>query len=77
MRGSQVSLAIEHAYPVSRALIDRDVIVDFREPNIVRFGFSPLYNQFSEAEQAAKILSDVLKNEWFRDPDYSQRNKVT
>ncbi len=77
MRGSQVSLAMEHGYPVSQALIDRGVIVDFREPNIVRFGFSPLYNHFSEAEQAAKILSDVLKNEWFRDPDYSQRNKVT
>jgi kynureninase len=77
MRGSQVSLAIEHAYPVSQALIDRGVIVDFREPNIVRFGFSALYNQFSEAERAAKILSDILKNEWFLDPRYSQRNTVT
>ncbi len=77
MRGSQVSLAMEHAYPVSQALIDRGVIVDFREPNIVRFGFSALYNQFSEAERAAKILSDILKNEWFLDPRYSQRNTVT
>ena len=77
MRGSQVSLAIEHAYPVSQALIDRDVIVDFREPNIVRFGFSPLYNQFSEAERAAQILSAILENEWFRDPAYNQRHKVT
>ena len=77
LRGSQVSLAIDHAYPVSQALIDRGVIVDFREPNIVRFGFSPLYNQFSEAERAAQILSDILKNEWFLEPAYNQRHKVT
>ena len=76
-RGSQVSLAIDHAYPVSQALIDRGVIVDFREPNIVRFGFSPLYNQFSEAERAAQILSAILKNEWFLEPAYNQRPKVT
>lgn len=77
MRGSQVSLAMDHAYPVSQALIDRGVIVDFREPNVVRFGFSPLYNQFAEAEQAAQILSAILENEWFRDPAYNQRQKVT
>lgn len=77
MRGSQVSLAIDHAYPVSQALIDRGVIVDFREPNIVRFGFSPLYNQFSEAERAAQILSAILENEWFLEPAYNQRHKVT
>ena len=76
-RGSQVSLAIDHAYPVSQALIDRGVIVDFREPNIVRFGFSPLYNQFSEAERAAQILSAILENEWFLEPAYNQRHKVT
>ena len=77
MRGSQVSLAMGHAYPVSQALIDRGVIVDFREPDIVRFGFSPLYNQFSEAERAAQTLSAILENEWFRDPAYNQRQKVT
>jgi kynureninase len=77
LRGSQVSLAIDHAYPVSQALIDRGVIVDFREPNIVRFGFSPLYNQFSEAERAAEILSKILANDWFLGPAYNQRHKVT
>ena len=77
MRGSQVSLAMDHGYPVSQALIDRGVIVDFREPNIVRFGFSPLYNQFLEAERAAQILSAILENEWFLEPGYNQRHKVT
>ena len=76
-RGSQVSIGIDQAFPVSQALIDRGVIVDFREPNIVRFGFSPLVNQFAEAERAAKILSAILENEWFLDPAYRQRHKVT
>lgn len=76
-RGSQVSLAIDQAFPVSQALIDRGVIVDFREPNIVRFGFSPLYNQFSEAERAVQILSAILENKWFIDPAYNRRHKVT
>jgi len=43
----------------------------------VRFGFSPLYNQFSEAERAAQILSAILENEWFLEPAYNQRHKVT
>lgn len=77
IRGSQVSIGIDQAFPVSQALIDRGVIVDFREPNIVRFGFSPLVNQFAEAERAAKILSAILENEWFLDPAYRQRHKVT
>lgn len=76
-RGSQVSIGIDQAFPVSQALIDRGVIVDFREPNIVRFGFSPLVNRFAEAERAAKILSAILENEWFLDPAYRQRHKVT
>lgn len=76
-RGSQVSLRMEHGYPVSQALIDHGVIVDFREPDIVRFGFSPLYNQFSEAERAVRVLADILEHERFRNPIYAQRHQVT
>jgi len=64
-------------YEVSQALIDNGVVVDFREPDIVRFGFSPLYNQFSEAERGVKTLADILVAEQFRDPAYSARQKVT
>ena len=76
-RGSQVSLALEHAFPVSQALIADGVIVDFREPNIVRFGFSPLYNTFSDADQAIASLEAVLTSERYRLPQFQIRSTVT
>ena len=76
-RGSQVSLALDSAFPVSQALIADGVIVDFREPNIVRFGFSPLYNTFSDAERAIKALETVLVSERYRLPEFQIRSTVT
>ena len=76
-RGSQVSLALETAFPVSQALIADGVIVDFREPNIVRFGFSPLYNTFSDADQAIASLEAVLTSERHRLPQFQIRSTVT
>jgi kynureninase len=76
-RGSQVSLALDHAFPVSQALIADGVIVDFREPNIVRFGFSPLYNTFSDSEQAIQSLEAVLASERYRLPQFQIRSTVT
>lgn len=76
-RGSQVSLVHENGFAVSQALIDEGVIVDFREPGIVRFGFSPLYNTFSEAGVAASRLADIIENELFLDDRFSTRHKVT
>ena len=76
-RGSQVSLALEHAFPVSQALIADGVIVDFREPSIVRFGFSPLYNTFSDADHAIASLEAVLTSERYRLPQFQIRSTVT
>jgi kynureninase len=76
-RGSQVSLALESAFPASQALIADGVIVDFREPNIVRFGFSPLYNTFSDADQAIASLEAVLTSERHRLPQFQIRSTVT
>ena len=76
-RGSQVSLALESAFPVSQALIADGVIVDFREPNIVRFGFSPLYNTFSDADRAIASLEAVLTSERHRLPQFQIRSTVT
>jgi len=76
-RGSQVSLALESAFAVSQALIADGVIVDFREPNIVRLGFSPLYNTFSDADQAISSLEAVLASERFRLPQFQIRSTVT
>ena len=76
-RGSQVSLALEDAFPVSQALIADGVIVDFREPNILRFGFSPLYNTLSDAGQAIASFESVLASERYRLPQFQIRSTVT
>ena len=76
-RGSQVSLALEHAFPVSQALIADGVIVDFREPDIVRFGFSPLYNSFSDADRAIASLEAVLTSQRHRLPQFQIRSTIT
>ncbi|TWG04114.1 kynureninase [Streptomyces brevispora] len=59
-RGSQVALRCEDAEPVMSALIARGVVGDLRRPDVLRFGFTPLYVGFADAERAARALSDVL-----------------
>ncbi|HYC41425.1 MAG TPA: kynureninase [Noviherbaspirillum sp.] len=60
LRGSQVSFAHPHGYPVMQALIARGVIGDYREPEIMRFGFTPLYTRFVDVWDAVDILADIL-----------------
>lgn len=76
-RGSQVSFAYEHGYPSMQALIDRGVIGDFRSPDIMRFGFTPLYLNVDDVVAAAKIIETVIQNELWRDPKYQLRSRVT
>ncbi|HYD94407.1 MAG TPA: kynureninase [Noviherbaspirillum sp.] len=59
-RGSQVSVAHPDGYPVMQALIARGVIGDYREPQIMRFGFTPLYTRFADVWDAVDILADIL-----------------
>ncbi|MGP3753444.1 kynureninase [Streptomyces sp. IBSNAI001] len=62
-RGSQVSLRCEDAEETERvmsALVERGVVGDLRRPDILRFGFTPLYVGFADAERAARILAEVL-----------------
>ncbi|MEU4090792.1 kynureninase [Streptomyces sp. NPDC026673] len=60
-RGSQVALRCSDAGAVMRELIARGVVGDFREPDILRFGFTPLYTRFADAERAARVLAQVLE----------------
>ncbi|MEO7744674.1 MAG: kynureninase [Actinomycetota bacterium] len=76
-RGSQVALRHEQAYAVVQALIARGVVGDFREPNIVRLGFAPLYLSHSDALTAAEALRDVLADGVHLDPRWAQRATVT
>ncbi|MEV0371411.1 kynureninase [Streptomyces sp. NPDC050636] len=60
-RGSQVSLECSRAGAVMAELIRRGVVGDFREPDVLRFGFTPLYTSFADAERAARVLGEVLR----------------
>lgn len=77
-RGSQVCFSHPQiGYPVIQALIARGVIGDFRAPDILRFGFTPLYLRFVDAYDAAVHLQQVLDGgEWQR-PEFNQRHAVT
>lgn len=77
MRGSQVSFRFEHGYAAMQALIDRGVIGDFRAPDIMRFGFTPLYLDEADVIAAAEIIGDVIATEAWRDPKYQTRSRVT
>lgn len=76
-RGSQVSFAFEHGYAAMQALIDHGVIGDFRAPNIMRFGFTPLYIDEHDVDAAATIIQDVMTQARWQDPKYQIKAKVT
>ncbi|MCQ8782114.1 kynureninase [Mangrovibrevibacter kandeliae] len=76
-RGSQVSFAHPNAYAVMQALIARRVVGDFRAPDILRFGFTPLYTRYTDAFDAAAVMHEVLASgEWER-PEFNVRRAVT
>ena len=76
-RGSQVSFAHADAYAVMQALIARRVVGDFRAPDILRFGFTPLYIRHVDAFDAAEILHQVLLSREWQHPQFSVRRAVT
>lgn len=76
-RGSQVSFAFEHGYPVVQALIEKGVIGDFRAPNIMRFGFTPLYLDMQDIIDACKIIEEVIADGLWKDPKYQTKSRVT
>jgi kynureninase len=77
LRGSQVSFAHDDGYAVMQALIARDVIGDFRAPNLIRFGFTPLYIDDADVIGAVDILADILDNRIWDDPKYKAKSRVT
>ncbi|WP_201776778.1 kynureninase [Streptacidiphilus anmyonensis] len=76
-RGSQISLRHPSAYAVVQALIARGVIGDFREPDIMRFGFTPLYVSHADVWDAADALRDVLATREWAQPRFAERGAVT
>ena len=76
-RGSHVIFAHSHAYALMQALIAGGVIGDYRDPNLVRFGFAPLYNGYEDAWRAAETLSEITSTGSWNQPHFHQRCKVT
>jgi kynureninase len=76
-RGSQVSFRHANGYEVMQALIARGVIGDFRAPDFIRFGFTPLYLSYRDVWDAVEILRDILATGAWRDEAYAVRTAVT
>ncbi|HVI99289.1 MAG TPA: kynureninase [Sphingomonas sp.] len=76
-RGSHISFRHPHAYAICQALIERGVIGDFRDPDIVRFGLTPLYLGFVDIVRAGEILGEIVRDEVFRAPRFAVRQAVT
>ncbi len=76
-RGSQVSFAFPDGYAAMQALIDHGVIGDFRAPDIMRFGFTPLYLDEADVIRACEIMETIFAQELWRDPKYQTRSRVT
>jgi len=76
-RGSQLSFAHPEAYGICRAWADAGVIADFRSPDLLRIGFSPLILRFEEIAQAVHTLAEVMRNKTYAEAEYQQRLKVT
>jgi kynureninase len=76
-RGSQISFAHARGWPITQALIARGVIGDFRAPDILRFGFTPLYLGFAELWEAVATLREIMEQRAWDRPEYHQRARVT
>jgi kynureninase len=76
-RGSQVSFRHENGYAIMQALIARGVIGDFRAPDAIRFGFTPLYTGEAEVRGAVDILADIMDNRLWDAAEYRRKALVT
>lgn len=77
VRGSQVSFRFSDGYAAMQALIDRGVIGDFRAPDIMRFGFTPMYLDSGDVTAAVKIIAEVMNDRLWDEDKYKTRSKVT
>ncbi|MDN5788639.1 kynureninase [Pseudorhodobacter sp.] len=77
LRGSQASFRHPEGYDIMQALIANGVIGDFRAPDILRFGFTPLYINENDVDMAVAILADIMTQSLWDRPEYKTRSRVT
>ncbi len=76
-RGSHVSIAFPHGYQVVQAMIEQGVTGDFRAPNLMRFGFAPLYIGYQQIWQGVEVLRKCLEQKVWENPKYDRVGSVT
>jgi len=76
-RGSQVSFRHPDGFAIMQALIARGVVGDFRAPDILRFGFTPLFIDLADVKAAVEVLADVMATRAWDRPEYRVRSRVT
>ncbi len=76
-RGSQVSFSYKHGYAVMQALIAQGVIGDYRHPDMMRFGFTPLFLDSDDIRQAVDILQEIIADRSWDDPKFTTVKRVT
>ncbi len=76
-RASQIAYTHPHGYAIMQALIAQDVIGDFRAPDILRFGFTPLYTRYQDMWNAVMAIKAVMTEQSWKLPQYATRTKVT
>lgn len=76
-RASQVALAHESAFAITQCLIDQGFVVDFREPNIIRIGVTPLYLSYEDVFRFVTALTAIMREKLYLKSKYAIRQKVT
>jgi kynureninase len=77
VRGSQISLSHPQGYAIMQALIARGIIGDFRAPDILRFGFAPLYVRFVDVYDTVDAIGSIMRDGAWNRPDHLARKAVT
>ncbi len=76
-RGSHISFRHPHAHAITQALIAHGVIGDFRDPDILRLGLTPLYLSHEDVWCAGEMLKKIVETVEWQNPQYSERLAVT
>jgi kynureninase len=76
-RGSQIAIKHPQGYAIMQALIDSGVIGDFRAPDILRFGLTPLYLRYVDLWDAIASLRDIMQSQRWQQARFNQRHAVT
>ena len=76
-RGSQLAFTHPKAFSICQRLIDQGVIADFRAPDVLRFGFAPLYLRYQDIRDAVYVLTEIMVSKTYQEEKYSKVKKVT